>query len=301
MKARGLGPLLVLVAATTLTASPVASAKPGYVTFPAERESQLTVKGTQGFQITIERIAGRVELTASDGSTSAIYVVHTTETPAEGIKATFPGRGKVSVRFDPSGRTQRWPGVCGGRAPIRQSGVFRGVIRFEGEQGFTRIVIGHARGFAYRSFKESCKGSKQGGSGATPIYSLTERAKSHGQTTVFAATKSTEGSAFAGSSHYFVSQWKRRHGMISIKTAFASTRSDTFAITGSPAQPESATVTPPSPFSGTANFHASPGELAEWKGTLAVDMPGVEPVRLTGPLFRPELCLGQRCVGRPHH
>jgi hypothetical protein len=82
----------------------------------------------------------------------------------------------------------------------RQRGIFRGVIRFEGEQGFTRIAVGHARGFVYRSFKESCKGSSHGGSRTLPIYSLTESAKLHGRTTVFAATKSTEGLPFAGSS-----------------------------------------------------------------------------------------------------
>ena len=150
------------------------------------------------------------------------------------------------------------------------------MVRFDGEQGFTRVAVGHARGFVYRSLKESCKGSKSNGHPATSIH-LTERAKSDGRTTVFSATKPTGGSPFAGSCFYFVSQWQRRHGMTSVKVAATKAAENTFVVTGSN-QPESATITPPSPFSGTASFHASPGAMAEWEGTLTVDLPGVNSV-----------------------
>ena len=300
MKLRGLASLVMAaMAATTLMGSQDASAKQGYVVFPAERQSQLTVQGTKGFQITIERTSGRVELTASKDNTTAIYVVRAKRTPADRIEATFPGRGKVSVRFHPLGRARRSPGICGGRARISQTGIFAGMVRFDGEQGFTRVAVGHARGFVYRSFKESCKGSKSNGHPATSIH-LTERAKSDGRTTVFSATKPTGGSPFAGSCFYFVSQWQRRHGMTSVKVAATKAAENTFVVTGSN-QPESATITPPSPFSGTASFHASPGAMAEWEGTLTVDLPGVGTVGLTGTQFMPKLCLGRSCVGRPGH
>ncbi len=278
----------------------MAPAKSGYYTFPAERKSQLTINGTRGFQITIARIDNRVELTASNGDTAAIYSVHPPRTPADQIQATFPGVGRISVRFDASGRAKRWPAICRGRASMRRDGMFRGVIRFKGEQGFTHVTTGHARGFVYRSFKESCKGkSSHGNSSTRPIYALTEHARSPAGRIVFAALKSTKGSPFAGSSNYFASQSKRRHGMVSLKVASATGGSSAFEVAGSPSQPTSAVVTPPAPFSGTASFEAIPGELAEWAGTLAVDLPGVGTVQLTGPRFTPELCLGKKCVGRP--
>src|SRR3954452_11665126 len=42
-----------LLLVVSLTAPGAAVAKPGYVTFPAERQSQLTVKGARGFEITV--------------------------------------------------------------------------------------------------------------------------------------------------------------------------------------------------------------------------------------------------------
>lgn len=290
--------VLAAMAAAALSASSVASAKPGHFIVPAERLSQLTIKGTHGFRITVTRISRRVELTASDGSTSAIYVVRSAKIPTNRIEATFPGLGEVSVRFRPSGRVHREPGFCEQRPLFRQNGIFSGTIRFEGEQGFTRIDAENARGFVFRSFKETCKGGNDD-SGATPIYSLAERAKSQGRVTSLTAIKPVSQSAFDNSSTYFASQLERRRGMTTIRVGVASSDPDTFALAGPPIQPESATLTPPSPFSGTASFQASSGALAKWEGTLAVELPGVGSVPLTGPQFRPELCREQRCVGRP--
>lgn len=289
----------IVVLAVSLTAFAMASAKPGYVTFPAERKSQLSVKGSGGFQITIARIDNRVELTASNGSSAAIYVVRPPRMSADQIRATFPGVGRISVRFHALGRVKRWPAFCGGRPSMKRDGVFRGVIRFKGEQGFTRVVTGQARGFVSQSFKETCKGSGHGNSSTSPVYALTERSKSPAGQLVFAALRPIEGSPFAGTSSYFASQSKRKHGMVSLKVASARGNSNAFEIAGSPSQPTSAVVTPPAPFRGTASFKAVPGGFAEWAGTLAVDLPGVGTVQLTAPRFTPELCLGKHCVGRP--
>lgn len=174
------------VAASLFAAAspPVASAKSGYLTIPAERLSHLTVKGTHGFRITIERISGRVELTASNGNTAAIYVVRSAKIPPDRIRATFPGLGRVSVGFHLSGRVHREPGFCEKRPTFRQNGIFGGTILFEGEQGFTRINIDSAPGIVFRSVKEICKGSRGRDSEATKGYSLTEQARSRGATTV---------------------------------------------------------------------------------------------------------------------
>lgn len=291
--------LLAALVVAGLAASAVASAKPGYVTYPAERIRQLTVKGTHGFRITITRIAGRVELTASNGNTAAIYVVHSAKNPTDRIQATFPGLGEVSVRFDPSGRVHRAPGgFCGNRPGFGQSGIFRGLIQFEGEQGFTQINVGNAPGSVSGSFKEVCKGSRGSDSEVPRDYLLEEKARSQGGTTLFEAMKSSDASSPDLSARYFASHWDRQYGMLSVRVASAQADRDTFAIGGSLFRPESATLTPPSPFSGTASFRASPGTLAQWEGTLAVELPGVGSVPLTGSQFRPKLCRGRRCVGR---
>jgi hypothetical protein len=289
-------PLAVAIAATVLTISPVASAEAGDFIWPAERRSQLTVQGTRGFEVTIQRVAGHVELYASSGQAAAIYVVRSEDAPGNGIEAAFPGRGRISVRFHPSGPVKREPAFCGDRAPVRQNGVFSGVIRFAGEREFTRVAVENGRGFVYHSFKEVCKDGDDGDSRSPPFYFLQESARSGGRETSFTATKPIDETAFGESASYFASQNERRHGMLIARIAVANAASETFAIAGLPNRPESATIAPPHPFSGTASFHASPGGRAEWEGTLAVDLPGAGTVKLTGPLFRPELCRGRRCV-----
>lgn len=292
--------LLLLIAVVALSASPVASAKPGYFTFPAERFSRLTAKGTHGFRVTIERHAGRVELTASNGSAAAIYIVRSSKMPTDEIQATFPGLGRVSVSFHPSGQAQRGLAVCRGRAPLRQNGVFRGVIRFEGERGFTRINVDNARGFTYRSFKEVCEGRGGTESETPPSYWLMENARSHGRVVVFAAMESVDGWGLGSSATFFASQRERQHGMLSVRVASAQADDDAFELSGPPLRPDSVILAPPPPFSGTASFQVfPPGGLAKWEGTLAVELPGVGDVPLTGPQFTPELCRGQRCFGGP--
>jgi hypothetical protein len=291
-----IGGLVLLLATTTvavLAASPIASAKPGYIIFPAERSSRLVVPGTQGFKVTIERIGGRVELTASSQEGSAIYVIRPVERPADRIEATFPGLGRVSVRFQPSGEPHLAAGFCKRRGSIEQSGTFRGTISFEGEQGFTKVAASHARGYVYRSFKEVCKVS--GHATDTPGYSLTAIARSSRKQIAFNTFRATD-SVFGDDTLHFVSLAEKRLGMLIARVAFARGQASSFVIEGPSARPDSAAVMPPSPFSGTASFRAS-GGMIEWQGTLAVNLPGAGTVQLTGPSYRSKLCLNKRCLG----
>ncbi len=291
------GSLLVATVAAMLAASPIASAKPGYITFPAEQRSQLVVQGTQGFVITIEHMGGRVELTATKQDSSAIYVIHPVEGLSNRIEATFPGLGRVSVGFQPSGEPYRAAAFCKGRDSIKQAGVFRGTIRFEGEGGFTKVEASHARGYIYRSFKEVCKRSEIGIGRARdmPGYSLTATARSPGRAVLFNAFRATD-SVFAGDTYHFVSFAEKRLGMLIARVALAQAQASSFAIEGPGTRPDSATVMPPSPFSGTASFRVFAG-ITEWQGTLAVDLPGADTVQLTGPAYKSKLCLNKRCLG----
>jgi hypothetical protein len=275
-----------------------ASAKPGYVTFQGERKSQFKIKGTSGFQITVERTGHRVELVASNGNSAAIYIVHSPATRDADIHARFPGVGVVSTHFKPSGATSRTPAICGGGPSIRQDGVFRGTIKFRGERGFTRAKVDSAHGFFFREPKENCKGKGHSGQSSRPIYSLTARTRVPGGVLAFAASKSPPGSEFAGHTGYFAVELKHRHGMRSSRVAAASSWSGTgFEMAGPANRPEAATISPPAPFSGTASFSSTSASSAEWTGDLMVELPGAGSVHLTGPQFRSQLCFGRACVG----
>jgi len=292
--------LIVLSGATTLLAvPPSAAAKPGYFVWPAVRESQVSVKGTNGFDVTIARTAGWIELTASNSSTAAHYVIRRRRRPSTGdeIHATFPGLGRVSLRFRPSGKVKREPSFCGGRASIQRFGAFRGVIRFKGELGFTRVVSSGGRGHTYRSFREVCKDSSE--STPVPGYSLEAVAQSRGQALGFFAFRSIE-EWFNDDEVTFIALIReKRRGMVIVRNAIARASRSGLALAGPRNRPDSATVAPPAPFSGTASFNAPPGAPAEWTGDLAVELPGAGTVPLTGPSFEPRLCMNRRCVGHP--
>ncbi len=53
-----------------------------------------------------------------------------------------------------------------------------------------------------------------------------------------------------------------------------------------------ATITPPAPFSGSATFHLEDPQTASWTGELAVEMPGLGKVPLTGDGIDAGLCKG---------
>ena len=53
-----------------------------------------------------------------------------------------------------------------------------------------------------------------------------------------------------------------------------------------------ATVAPPAPFSGSATFHLDDPKTASWTGDLAVEMPGLGKVSLTGDGIEAGLCSG---------
>jgi hypothetical protein len=137
MNTRRFGVLLAAgITAAMLTSSSVAFAKPGYFVFPGGQSSSLTVKATEGYEVDIYRSPGHVQLTARKQDGYAIYTVHSARTPPDVIRAKFPGLGRVSLRFHPSGKARREPAFCkGGRPSIDRPGVFRGTIRFRGERG----------------------------------------------------------------------------------------------------------------------------------------------------------------------
>ncbi len=305
MTPRRLGAAVAGLAIAALFGAPSAQAKPGYVVFPGSRENTFSAKGTNGFRVTVSHIGRRVELTASKGDAAAIYLVGAAKpSPKGNIEATFPGRGRVSVRFAPSGPAHRtppfYPPECNGGGEVRQRGTFRGTIRFWGEQRFTRIVATSARGFVRRAYKEVCRdGSPDSRSQPDPTYSLSADAWANGRLVSFTALRPAPGSALIDESTYFGSSFERRRGMSTVKVAVAHADEETFAVAGPPARPSSANVAPPAPFRGTASFEQTAEGRLSWEGTLAVDLPGIDGLPLAGPVFQARLCFNQRCTTRP--
>lgn len=86
-----------------------------------------------------------------------------------------------------------------------------------------------------------------------------------------------------------------RRSMLVANSVSAITRKDEALATATP--PRSATIDPPSPFTGSATFQQESSKDFSWTGDLAVELPGIGEVNLAGPKFETELCLGRRCRG----
>ncbi len=72
----------------------------------------------------------------------------------------------------------------------------------------------------------------------------------------------------------------------------------TVAFPGGPKVPEDITLSPPAPFTGTAAFTRTPESTFTWTGDLAVEFPGLGPIRLTGPSFDARMCALEGCVSQ---
>jgi hypothetical protein len=60
--------------------------------------------------------------------------------------------------------------------------------------------------------------------------------------------------------------------------------------------PGEATLTGSSPFSGSSTFQLLSSKKASWTGDLAVELPGLGRVALSGPKFYAGLCEGIKCT-----
>ena len=287
--------LAVGVALISLASPAGSAAKPFKI--PPGRVSTLMVRGSNGYRITIEQSRGRVTLVAGTGHSSATYIAVGRRSDGGGIEARFPGLGRVSVRFEPSGKPRKVPAFCRGRRSIEQPGIFRGRIEFRGEMGFTRVAATAARGQVLQTFASVCHGSDSNPIQSTNWNLLETGSRSDGRPLAFQVVEVPTIAPLPGLTFFSASTFERRRGMSIIRSVDRSARGKRFTIAGPSDRPESATISPPAPFHGTATFHAAPGGAGKWEGAISVPMPGGRTVELTGAPSVSELCLGKRCVG----
>ena len=75
-----------------------------------------------------------------------------------------------------------------------------------------------------------------------------------------------------------------------------SDAAETFRVPNLAEPLSEAIIEPPAPFSGTATFHLETPKKANWTGDLAVELPGLGTVPLTGPKIAAGLCHGRDCT-----
>lgn len=283
MKARG--PLALLVcalAALVLPAAAAADIPKGAISF-----SSIELGESNGYEVELAdvRFGKRrpgVGITAQRETASASYAVRTGNDP--GIHATFGSLGQVDLGFhrrrkvvERPERNCRW---------IIETGVFRGSVRFVGEAGYIASEVVNPKGEIFRLPDGFCGlGSFRPGlpPGLPRETVLAARSKTGTGEVSFHASR--ERSA-RGTILFSAETRERVEGMRIERSVLVPGEPGNFTATGT----SRAAVSPPSPFSGFARFRDPPGASANWEGPLAVTLPGLGALPLTGEGFTTRLC-----------
>lgn len=270
-----------------LFAAPAAGSTSGYFS-PAS--ASFSLRASNGYRISVERTRGRVSLYALHSGksffASTAYAVRA-KASSQRIDARFGRFGWVSVRL----RTERMKKgklepQCKGKPETVRFGVFVGTIRFRGEGGYTSVVARHAKGRLSSGQKMKCVfPNLRPGSGSAAQESRQvppSLAVSQGRRRFFEAEVS---GGKKRSVIFTAGSFERRGRMEIFRDAFAEALLPSFVFSS---DLSSATVQPPPPFKGEADFAQTPSG-STWSGSLSVDFPGREGVRLAGPRFTARL------------
>lgn len=295
--------VLFLAGATALLiAAPGASAKPGYVvTSPDYRSITLGVKSSNGYRVYAERRGRSVFLLAANGQSTAAYVTRSRRPRGDMIATRFPGLGRLAVRFRPKGPPQHIPPFfpqCHGGGAVKQPGYFVGTIRFRGERGYTYVRTTRARGAIETVAREVCKRSMfdEGDEPDTERIELLALSRSGRRAVSFDASAIFIPES-APLTDFGATVAERRRGMEIYRSVFVPGKAQDLNLGDTRPFPLSATVTPPAPFQGSAEFQRDAEGNSTWTGSLSVPFPGLGRVALAGPSFTARLCQPPGCTG----
>jgi len=282
MKARGILAVIGCAVALLLPAGAAADLPKGAISL-----SSIKLGESNGYEVELAdlRFGKRrpgVVVTAQRETASASYSVRTGS--GSGIHATFGSLGQVDLGFhrdrkvvERPERNCRW---------IIETGVFRGSIRFVGEGGYIASEVANPKGEIFRLPDGFCGlGSFRPGlpPGLPRETVLAARMKIETREVSFRASR--ERSA-RGTIQFNAETTERVEGMRIERSVRVPGSSGDFTATGT----SRAAVSPPSPFGGSAQFRDPRGEPASWEGPLAVTLPGLAALPLTGDGFTARLC-----------
>jgi hypothetical protein len=299
--------------ATALALPTTVTAKPGYTVEERSLKLALSPEASNGYLARITTAGHRqVTLTVRKKGGGTVKYTTTGQVSRHGIEADFGQVGRISVRFRGTRRPFSGPlppelesqlpeldflrRDCHGRKPVREVGSFRGTIRFEGENGFTRIAVASAPGEVKRFYTRVCEGGLGSLPNALkgiggPRLSLLFAADREPSRTVFFESFQLKFGPPLGSLTSVRAQIVERAGGMRIDRLTSDLGEDGSVILSPPHKsPTTATVALSNPFSGTADYRKDPASPPTWLGSLAVRLPGAGLVPLTGPGFEAVIC-----------
>lgn len=300
--------LLIVLAASAQTTERQKS-------LPVPQVARFALRGTNGYRIliTAEQKPPQsksvvtfglpsVTLLAMHGHEEVTYSTRQVSVTPTAVHASFGRFGAVSVRFIPSGKVlrARRPKSCllGSDSSIAETrlGSFVGTIRFRGEGDYTAVRANRAKG-GVGDF-DGPLGAHEKQRHCNSISSTEPRHRAPRRISLDATTKHaalgfmvSPVSPAEGQSPTTVYEFKgfanERRGRLQIaRYVYALGPAADFTFNSSLS---SATVTPPSPFSGTGTFQENSDDSTSWTGSLSAPLPARGIVHFAGPGFTSEL------------
>ncbi len=291
---RGWGTSIVVLAVLVAVLGAAGPASAG--TLPVPPGFQL--KASNGYLLSVLGFrnpdTGQSALLVSLGSrrSSVIYSTRAAQVTETSIEADLGVLGRIDVEFVPSGEARPERSDCGGKPILFDSGHYAGQIEFEGEEGFSKAHATSAVGYGKLLLNLVCSESRptEGIGGHSPGARLTAHGKGRA---------GVEFSAFKNSPTRpvrFTASIEERRGRMEISRGVGVMASPGAFAFDVPAGV--ASVEPPAPFSGRAEYSRHAGGRSTWAGDLSVDFPGRPDVPLTGTGTRVSL---ERAVLNPSH
>jgi hypothetical protein len=219
--------------------------------------------------------------------------------------------GRFRARFVPtSTETEKLEKGCTGDPSVSEKGYFVGSFSFHGEQGYTTIDSRRERGFVNRQGTARCPeptgtGKRRRHHRRRPSKAERERSatefrlvagddKNH---VLLQGTREESPEPEEGSPTTFRATVTKRDGRLLVRSAVSvlsfGPKDESALLTPNPDHPlAEATVAPGAPFSGSADFQVEGPKTASWTGDLAVELPGIGKVPLTGHGIEAGVCEG---------
>jgi hypothetical protein len=318
LSARALAAALAFGLVAALALPGAAVAKPSYRKVPASTGVLFTLHGSGGYKIDVVGSGGEIFAQASKalGRRDKTAVDYNLNGPqavdGSRVHIRLPGVAHFDAHFVTSKASHKSAesAECKPTVTTVEHGYLVGSLVFRGERGFTTTHAAKVAATIDRVPSRECRkpsiprhvqrpSEPEAGEEFEPGLRTVEviaGEKRSALSLVADRVESTEGEPANTESLLIVNAASKSHGMrIAHILIDFSLRASSITVSA-PGAPKEATLTPPAPFSGSATFQLKAPTKARWSGDLAVELPGLGRVPLTGPRFYAGLCENSKCT-----
>jgi hypothetical protein len=277
IKVRPLAALLLLAALLVVVGATAAPANAKRLPYPPA----FKIEASNGYSMFVFGAPARkghpstIAIFLTGKNDEAFYTAPATVTETS-FQASLGALGEIAVTFHPSGQARTERSDCGGKPVSFDSGYYEGTIIFHGEEGFTGVEATRAPGDLGLLLNVVCPGIS-GGRGGPFMPGAELDVDAHNDK--FGPHLMVVKNRPKARAHSEVGISEMSNGISIGRFAGLVAPAGTFTY-----DPKvlTATLSPPAPFSGSAQFHRGAKPANRWSGNLTVDLPGRAGVKLTG-------------------